>query len=395
MEYIFRVRVVMVYKHTLQAAQQTAISRGGICLSTEYKNGKTKMEWQCHLGHIWKTTYGSIVGGSWCPYCHSGLYERICRCYFEQLFKSPFPKMRPSWLKNSMGNNMELDGYCEELKLAFEHNGKQHYKYIPLYTHDLDKRKADDIEKIRLCKENGVTLIVVPEIIGILPLAKLREFIKTELQQQNYPIPPDFDSIEINMSSVYISEDSIKYEQLQEFAASKNGKLLSEQFIGTHAPHKWACNICGFEWEARPHDVIGSGSWCPKCSKRARGSIQEMKELAKSRGGECLSQTYKNHESMLKWKCGKCNYIWETSAMSVKNGKHWCPSCAKQGKPTIEYINNLAEMKNGKCLDAKDYKRAHDKLSWKCSEGHEWKASYANIRAGKWCPYCSGNKSIS
>jgi hypothetical protein len=381
-------------RNTLEKIQQFVAKRGGECLSKEYKNSKTKMEWRCHVGHVWRTTYDSIHSGQWCPYCSSGLYERICRCYFEQLFKKSFPKVRPDWLKNSRGNGMELDGYCKELSLAFEHNGRQHYTNESKWSKDLEKRKEDDRFKINQCKAKGITLIIIPELVEMLPVTQLREYIKTELQQQQYPIPLEFDSIEIDTSSVYVNEDYIKYNQLKNYAISKNGKMLSKQFLGMHTPHKWGCNICGYEWKARPHNIITGGTWCPKCVGLAKGSIEEMRLLAESRGGKCLSRTYKNSESVLKWECGKCNHIWEASVMSVKNGKHWCPSCARQSKPTIEYINSLAETKGGKCLDAKDYKKAHDKLTWKCDKGHEWKASYANVRAGKWCPQCFKHRKL-
>ena len=52
-------------------------------------------------------------------------------CYVEELFTDNIfiKQHRPDWLKYTTGCNLELDYYCEELKLAFEYNGIQHYKY--------------------------------------------------------------------------------------------------------------------------------------------------------------------------------------------------------------------------------------------------------------------------
>jgi len=110
-----------------------AKSKGGKFLSKEYSGWKTKYEWECAQGHTWKALPHTT---SWCPHCNSSLSEEICRVYFEQMFLNSFPKKKPKWLKNSRGNLMELDGYCKELKIAFEHNGEQHYSKVPIYKTD-------------------------------------------------------------------------------------------------------------------------------------------------------------------------------------------------------------------------------------------------------------------
>jgi len=38
---------------TLEDQQKRAALKGGKCLSTEFINNATKMEWQCSLGHTW------------------------------------------------------------------------------------------------------------------------------------------------------------------------------------------------------------------------------------------------------------------------------------------------------------------------------------------------------
>ena len=44
-----------------------------------------------------------------------------------------FIKIRPDWIKNKEGYNLELDFYCEYLKLAFEYQGIQHEQYHEFY----------------------------------------------------------------------------------------------------------------------------------------------------------------------------------------------------------------------------------------------------------------------
>ena len=57
-------------KHTIEDAQKLAQEKGGKCLSTEYVDSKTCMEWECHEEHTWVTSYNSIRQGSWCPECY-------------------------------------------------------------------------------------------------------------------------------------------------------------------------------------------------------------------------------------------------------------------------------------------------------------------------------------
>ena len=56
-------------KHTIEMMHALAAKKNGKCLSTEYFNSNTKLEWQCQKGHKWKTTPHEIITGSWCPYC--------------------------------------------------------------------------------------------------------------------------------------------------------------------------------------------------------------------------------------------------------------------------------------------------------------------------------------
>ena len=58
-----------VEKNTIEEIQDLAAQRGGKCLSTEYKNGRTHLVWECALGHQWKATSSNIQRGTWCPHC--------------------------------------------------------------------------------------------------------------------------------------------------------------------------------------------------------------------------------------------------------------------------------------------------------------------------------------
>lgn len=106
--------------------------------------------------------------------CSAG--ERECRKVLEKLFNKPFTCQRPDFLQNDVTstyekkNNLELDCYNEEIAIAVEYNGKQHYDYVPFFHKTRDafyNQKYRDEMKRRLCKENNVTLIEVPYSVAV------------------------------------------------------------------------------------------------------------------------------------------------------------------------------------------------------------------------------------
>ena len=166
---------------TIDKCQQFAISKGGECLSTEYNNSKTKLLWECDKGHRWEARFDNIkFKGYWCPSCASGRSERMCREIIEKYLLEPFPTKKPDFLEG-----LELDGYNEELNIAFEYNGIQHYEYIPHFhrngEQDFETQKARDRKKYRICRERKINLIIIPYQYDHTTPDELDDFIFTEL----------------------------------------------------------------------------------------------------------------------------------------------------------------------------------------------------------------------
>jgi hypothetical protein len=144
-----------------------AKDHGGKCTSNkeDYQNNKSMLTFQCAKDHIWRVRAAHIVRGSWCSVCNtvSSKPEKQVRSIFEAKFNKEFPTIRPNFLKNPETEyNLELDGYCEELRLAFEYDGEQHYKEWTLGSDSLKDRQNRDKLKNKLCKNKGITLIRIP-----------------------------------------------------------------------------------------------------------------------------------------------------------------------------------------------------------------------------------------
>ena len=373
---------------TLEDLQAVAESRGGRCLSTTYRSGAhVKFLWQCAEGHEWKAAAPSVAYGSWCPVCSTGSSERIIQNIFEQMFGKPFPKKKPTWLINRRGNRMELDGYCRELKLAFEYNGLQHYKQNSFFHqkgHTLSQQKADDARKKRLCGDKGVCVIVVPYTVS---MQEAPAYIFKHLT-------PSLSAAVVSQPAAIKVADHVLPERLRELQAlaeSRGGRCLATRYIHSMMKVRWQC-AKGHEWEASPSNVKNAGQWCPACAGKKRHTIEEMQVLAESRGGKCLSTSYVNVKTKLRWQCA-LGHEWKAPAENVLHSKSWCPTCWETRRGTslllnIEEMQATAKERGGKCLST-SYVHSKTKLRWQCAEGHEWEAVPNSVKSGSWCPTCA------
>lgn len=104
--------------------------------------------------------------------------EELCRQIISEIYRKPFVKVRPDFLRNpETGCNLELDCYNQELKIALEYNGAQHYMW-PNFT---GQSHAEFVEQVRRdmfkqkrCEEEGIYLIIVPYTI---PEHLIRQYI--------------------------------------------------------------------------------------------------------------------------------------------------------------------------------------------------------------------------
>jgi len=90
--------------------------------------------------------------------------EKLTRRALEQIYGKKFPNVRPDWLINpKTGYRLELDGYCEELKIAFEYHGVQHRewpnKFFKTYE-EFERQVERDICKAEQCEKRGIYLII-------------------------------------------------------------------------------------------------------------------------------------------------------------------------------------------------------------------------------------------
>lgn len=96
---------------------------------------------------------------------------------------------RPEWMLDDTGQRLELDFFIEELNLAIEVQGKQHYQYVE-YFHGSESGFADqqnrDWKKYQACLNRGITFV---EIASESDIQGLEKFIPKE-KPRNFSIKP-------------------------------------------------------------------------------------------------------------------------------------------------------------------------------------------------------------
>lgn len=321
-----------------------AAERGGKCVTTEYKYGKQKLIWECALGHQWENIYNNVYNGNWCTICGTGLYERICRIYMEELFEDKFFKVRPEWLIGHKGRKLELDGYSEKLGIAFEHNGEQHYNNVEYFSEGFEALQINDKIKLELCKKNNVKLIVIPSLYKYIKLNNLKDFIKNQAIKLNIKIPSNWDEKEIDIKKCYTNIYEIeKLEIISKHLEKIQLSLVNKVYLGATIPIEVKCNYCGFTWAMAPNNIIRTHHIGCRFCRKFRFTKKVLLDNIFSRGGQILLDPFSSFgekdfinlqtQGSFLLKC-KENHEFKLSIKGVHNGR-WCPLCNRKLKYNI------------------------------------------------------------
>ncbi len=182
-----------VQEPAFEKLKKVVTGNGGKILSKKYINSNTKLEFQCVKGHKWKSTPSNITSNkSWCPIC--ALYNN----------------------KYTIENMQEL---------AKQHDGKC-----------LSKKYFDIETKLLWRCKSGHTWKLMPKHV---------------------------------MNGVWCPEcrKGERLKKLQIFAKSKGGKLLSNIYLNNRTPLRWQC-VKDHIWITTAHTVTNKGAWCPVCARK-------------------------------------------------------------------------------------------------------------------------------
>ena len=382
-----------------------------------------KVWWKCSKGHEWEATISSRTKGAGCCKCNAGhrvsLPEKTIVFYLRKYNVNIQENVRlfGSLLK-------DVDIFIPDYNCAIEYDGAHWHK---------SKRK--DLEKSKLCKANGITLIRIREpkagkLNDGYSIEHITELPKNDLNYINESVGwllkflgvsdnaiidsnSDMPKIRSMIERTY-NEDSfgnIYPEIASEWDTEKNGNL-SPYDVSKCSGLKiwWRCHKNHSWQDSIAHRVADRG--CPYCS--GHKTLTGFNDLATRYPNIAKEWDYDKNKSLIPsavshcngrkvwWKCPSGHSYQATIAHRVTDGTG-CPICLNQ-KVLFGY-NDLFTM-DPQVSAEWDYEKnvqlspkdvtvgSNKKVWWKCSKcGKEWEARISTrTKKQAGCPVCKSRQ---
>lgn len=329
-ELIDRDRCIKKYRDIITKNGGTALFE-----DSDYVNAQTKLKVKCKDGHEFMITPSNLNINRWCPICKTLTSELIAIKSIEHMLKAKFIKTHPKDLINDQGHVLEFDGFNEELNIAIEYNGIQHYEHVDFFHRDgnsLEKQQRHDQIKIQYCKDHNINLIVVPFDIDDIPKFIYDELCKLGYEVDNYK---DFD---VNVVRALKS----KQDEISALILSKNGKWLNGEYMNRDSKLTLECDK-HHQFTTSYKQLFTNKSWCDKCAHfmtddRKTKIADGMKKYLESEVGK-----QKKAESFAKRSITMAQQKQELRATITEK---YCGYC-KETHP-IDNFGNKSDAKDGK-----------------------------------------------
>lgn len=357
--------------------RQAAMDKGFIWLGSLPKNVNTATAWQCPKGHTWNAKYADVkYHGTGCPLCSktakktSQDYESLARSRgYKWVGKVPVLVLEKTEWECNKGHRWQA-----------RYAGIQQGYGCP---HCAGVTKKEEKDYIQAAVERGFVW-VGPKV------SSTHE--KTGWKCHCGHIwNATYANIKHNQNGCpkcagCIAKVASDYNEL---AKARGFKWLGPEVHAVNRQTKWQCPK-GHIWKAAFSNIqIGQG--CPKCAYEKRGEIFKIKpvdykKLAKQRGFTWLGPEVNNSRTHTNWQC-KLGHKWKTSYSTILRGRG-CPICSNRLEKTPEDYFLVAKERGFKWAGPA-VENTHLNTTWECSRGHQWTATYHNIKYSKsGCPYC-------
>ncbi len=257
----------------------------------EYKGANTRLRCKCkRCNNIWEPMASALLQGQFCPRCqHSStsfMEQFIAQGLIYVLGKKHVIQRDKKLI------NKELDIYIPKYQLAIEPGSWKWHKNI------LQK----DIEKINLCKQKGVKLIILydscPEDnikneniicfkndLGSEKNHKtLKQFLKSIFTQNNIIVSEDMTMwSNIEQRAYKLSQRITNQEFIEKFKINNNhyaNIIIKSQYTRAIDSIECECKNCGNIWKTPAYELL-KGKGCPKCQIKQVGLKKQKRNIIK------------------------------------------------------------------------------------------------------------------
>lgn len=435
---------------TIDTLKELAILRGGKCLSTEYINSQTSVEWECEKGHKWFAKPAKVKYGTWCKVCAGNNkktieemhelaenYNAIClsetylnnhsalewKCDKGHEFKASY-----SGITSAVKNN----GFCtvcsvkkrgknkrntiEEMQELAKSRGGKCLSAVYNDAHTaliwqcanghIFESKPNTVKNGHWCRSCRFNLTenkcryIIENLTGLSFKPNKRELDGLELDGYNSNINTAFEY------------NGIQHYEFVEFFHRSQEEFMRRKEIDVYK--QTLCNEKGINLIIIPYTITTDSELIHFIHEKLVGfkekvitqpeninmdkfyisftKLDELRELAINKGGKLLSNHYHNNKTKLTWMCQQ-GHEWDARPNDIKSGQ-WCSVCNGSHPLSIEEMYQIAEVRSGKCLST-TYINSKEHLEWECSKGHRWFASPSGIKGGNWCEKCSKKQAAS
>ena len=367
-----------------------AEGRGGRCLSDEYNGSKTKLKWECAYGHGWEAIPNNVKNlGSWCPHCRVNVGEELVRAALEEAFPEKFfnrTRGEP-WMEG-----LELDGYNEELRLAFEYQGKQHTERVEHFQRsegDFEKQLERDALTEERCQDAFVTLLTISFTIKFIAL---RAHVRKELINLGYDVAPTTESDSEFYDRVRAQGPSTtrQYEHVVDVIKHKGGECLSQQYVGYRVPLRIRCGN-GHVFEATPEAIdqpaYRGTRFCPECGGTRRQEDIELQVKIEACGYEFLGvKSRTTGKRMRRYIAVRCpagheyETLWDNFCPKDGVPKKQCAKChhAVLGRSKRRDISKWCDQHSIQPVGP--YTNTTTNCKWGCANGHTFIAKFVVLQ---------------
>ena len=293
-----------------------------------------------------------------CTKCNGFVNEELCRYILSELLAYPFHKVRPEWLSNEEGTaKLELDGYCEDLNLAFEYQGEQHYKSWGWITdEDVASQQQRDELKAKRCASKGVQLLVIEPIQ--VANKSLEEQIRDQLEFHQISLRKQ----EVDWSG-YRPPRRLSAFEKAEIHASRMGYTLIKPSKPSFrdSDYQFLCSVSGHD-EPISAQEINLGRARPSCKscgylkgreKRKQKYHLNIDELAEL-GRQCSPPMEllewagcdENGDYLYRCTAATCEYVHSYTQKQLMDGSNGnvCANCKPNAKPRVRWEHVYARV---------------------------------------------------